>query len=73
MIFVIPPSLTLPAVPHLSHTYQGTLTHMSPELLLHGRMSKAADVYAFGITMWELYSADSAFAGTGGRGGEEGG
>jgi serine/threonine protein kinase len=26
----------------------GTVTHMPPELLLEGRMSKAADVYSFG-------------------------
>lgn len=27
----------------------GTVTHMAPELLAGGRMSPAADVYAFGI------------------------
>eukprot|EP00983_Pelagomonas_calceolata_P055908 1144356-Pelagomonas_calceolata.AAC.2 len=31
--------------------------HMAPEVLLEGRVSKAADVYAFGITLWELYTA----------------
>ncbi|KAG2490227.1 hypothetical protein HYH03_011352 [Edaphochlamys debaryana] len=48
---------------HMSGMYQGTLTHMAPELLLHGRMSKAADVYAYGITLWELFTAGTAFAG----------
>jgi serine/threonine protein kinase len=28
---------------------QGTITHMSPERLSVGRMSPAADVYAFGM------------------------
>ena len=29
--------------------YTGTITHMAPELLQHGAMSRAADVYSFGI------------------------
>jgi len=36
---------------------------MSPEVLLEGRVSKAADVYAFGITMWELFTAGHAYKG----------
>jgi len=31
--------------------------HMAPELLVEGRVSKAADVYAFGITLWEIFTA----------------
>jgi serine/threonine protein kinase len=38
---------------HVSSVFQGTLTHLAPEVLLHGRVSKAADLYAFGITMFE--------------------
>ena len=30
------------------------MTHMAPETLMEGRVSKAADVYAFGITLWEV-------------------
>ena len=30
------------------------MTHMAPETLMEGRMSKAGDVYAFGITLWEV-------------------
>ncbi|GLC33042.1 hypothetical protein PLESTB_000377300 [Pleodorina starrii] len=48
---------------HMSGMYQGTLTHMAPELLLHGRMSKAVDVYAFGVTLWELFTGGHAFQG----------
>ena len=29
---------------HLTGMHYGTLTHMSPEVLLEGRQSKAADV-----------------------------
>ncbi len=36
----------------------GTITHMAPEILMHGRVSKAADVYAFGITMWEVMTGE---------------
>ena len=30
------------------------VTHMPPELLSEGQMSKAADVYAMGVMMWEV-------------------
>lgn len=40
------------AATHVSQAWQGTLTHMAPEIMLHGQMGKAADVYAFGITLW---------------------
>ncbi|PNW80365.1 hypothetical protein CHLRE_07g314500v5 [Chlamydomonas reinhardtii] len=48
---------------HMSGMFQGTLTHMAPELMLHGRMSKPADVYAYGITLWELFVGGHAFKG----------
>lgn len=32
----------------------GTVTHMPPELLISGLLSKPSDVYAFGILLWEL-------------------
>ena len=40
-----------------------TITHMAPELLLAGRVSKASDVYAFAILVWELYTGAHAYAG----------
>ena len=30
---------------------------MAPEIMLEGRVSKAADVYAFGITLWVPWMA----------------
>ena len=36
----------------LEEMFQGTLTHMAPEILMEGRISKAADIYAFGMTLW---------------------
>lgn len=36
---------------------------MAPELLLEGRASKASDVYAFGILLWELATGQRAFHG----------
>ena len=45
----------------LCHSLQGTMTHMAPEIIQHGHQSKAADVYAFGITLWELYTGCIAF------------
>lgn len=47
---------------HVEDLYQGTTTHMAPEILLRGRQSKASDVYAFGIVMWELYTGGTPFA-----------
>ncbi|GIM04094.1 hypothetical protein Vretimale_8718 [Volvox reticuliferus] len=44
-------------------TAQGSLTHMAPELMLHGHISKRVDVYAFGILMYELFTGDRAHRG----------
>ncbi|GFR51737.1 hypothetical protein Agub_g14113, partial [Astrephomene gubernaculifera] len=49
---------------HVSNVYQGTITHMAPEVLLHGKVSKMSDVYAFAILMWETYTGGQAFKGT---------
>ncbi|KAF5831352.1 kinase-like domain-containing protein [Dunaliella salina] len=48
---------------HMSEVFQGTATHMAPEVLLEGRVSKAADVYAFGITLWELFTGGEPYRG----------
>ncbi|GAX73536.1 hypothetical protein CEUSTIGMA_g987.t1 [Chlamydomonas eustigma] len=48
---------------HVSSMFQGTQTHMAPEVMESGCLSKAADVYAFAITMWEAYTSHRAFHG----------
>lgn len=37
---------------------------MSPEVVLHGHISKASDVYAYGVLLFELITGKRAFAGT---------
>jgi PAS domain-containing protein len=41
----------------------GTVTHMPPELLTTGRLSRSADTYAFGVLLWEMYSGQRPWAG----------
>ena len=41
----------------------GTVTHMPPELLLDGKLSKSADVYAYGVLLYELFTAERAWGG----------
>ncbi|KAI8471115.1 MAG: kinase-like domain-containing protein [Monoraphidium minutum] len=48
---------------HISNAFQGTITHMAPELLLSGHVSRASDAYAFGILLWELATGGHAYAG----------
>ncbi|KAI8469231.1 MAG: kinase-like domain-containing protein [Monoraphidium minutum] len=46
---------------HRSTRTLGTITHCGPEVLRLGKMSPAADVYAFGVLMWEAWSGGPAF------------
>ena len=39
----------------------GTVSHMPPELLTSGVLSKAGDVYSFGVMLWELYTGKRAW------------
>ena len=41
----------------------GTVHYMSPELMSLGRLTKSADVYAFGILAWEAWCCELAFEG----------
>ncbi|DBA92395.1 hypothetical protein WJX77_010293 [Trebouxia sp. C0004] len=40
-----------------------TLSYMPPEVLSHGKMTRAADIYSFGMLMWEMYTGSSVFKG----------
>ncbi|KAK9915620.1 hypothetical protein WJX75_001643 [Coccomyxa subellipsoidea] len=44
-----------------TRTY-GTITHMPRELLCSGVLSKASDVYAFGVLLWEMMAGCRAWA-----------
>ncbi|GIL81676.1 hypothetical protein Vretimale_1265 [Volvox reticuliferus] len=49
---------------HISATTAaGSLSHMSPELLLCGHVSKANDVYAYGVFLYELFTGERAWEG----------
>jgi serine/threonine protein kinase len=42
---------------------QGTMTHMAPETLMNGHISRSSDVFGFGILMWELFTGEHAYKG----------
>ncbi|KAG2453166.1 hypothetical protein HYH02_002490 [Chlamydomonas schloesseri] len=46
---------------HVSNAFHGTLVYMAPETLLKGHVSRASDVYSFGILLYELYSGETAY------------
>lgn len=67
---------------HVSGVRHGTPLYISPEILRNGKASKAADVYSFGVIMWELMHGTLAWnqllqvreiKGGKGGGGEKGG
>ncbi|GAX77392.1 hypothetical protein CEUSTIGMA_g4838.t1 [Chlamydomonas eustigma] len=41
--------------------HHGTITHQAPEIIKDGIQSKAGDVYAFGIVLWELYTGEKVY------------
>lgn len=46
----------------VTKTYE-TITHMPPEMLEHGICSKAADVYSFGVLLFQMAASSRAWAG----------
>ena len=46
---------------HVSTQSYGTATHAAPELLMDGRLTRAADVYAFALLVWELASGQKLY------------
>ncbi len=47
---------------HVDTGSYGTVTHAAPELLSEGRLTKASDVFAFGMLLWELVTGERLFA-----------
>lgn len=41
----------------------GTVSHMPPEPLIRGELSKAEDVYGFGVILWEMYCGRRPYPG----------
>ncbi|GMH40873.1 hypothetical protein BSKO_08777 [Bryopsis sp. KO-2023] len=58
-------SRTVPINTFLQTATLGTITHMPPELLRDGILGPAADVYSFGIMLWEMLSGNIPFKGQG--------
>ncbi|GLC35899.1 hypothetical protein PLESTM_000380500 [Pleodorina starrii] len=52
-----------PGRTHLRTAAAGSVSHMAPETLLRGEMRREADVYAFGVLLWELATGAKAYAG----------
>lgn len=48
---------------HVSTKSFGTIPFMSPELLSSGRMSRANDVFSFGIIMWQMIAGKQPYEG----------
>jgi serine/threonine protein kinase len=48
---------------HISTQTYGTVAYMPAELLNNGRMTKAVDVYSFGMLMWELFTGSPPYSG----------
>lgn len=46
-----------------SHAGTSLLRYMPAELLLEGKMTKAADVYGFAMMAWELFAGEQLFKG----------
>lgn len=39
----------------------GTVTHMSPELLIEGKLTHAVDAYSLGMLLWEMIATQEPF------------
>ncbi|CAD7699863.1 unnamed protein product [Ostreobium quekettii] len=49
---------------HVSNQHAGTPFYMAPELCHKGVLSKKADVFSFGVLMWEMYHSRKCYQAT---------
>lgn len=40
----------------------GKVTHMPPEVIIEGLVSRASDAYSFGVLLWEMYTGQEPWA-----------
>ena len=52
-----------PMKTHHSTRSHGTITHMPPEMLRSGTLTKFVDVYSFAVILWELVTGKTPFQG----------
>lgn len=50
-------------VDRVTQNMYGTVTHMAPELMAGSSATPAADVYSFGVLLWEMLTSTRAWAG----------
>jgi len=55
--------LTEASVAHQSNTGHGTLAYMAPELWVSHKITKSVDIYALGVTLFEMIAGKTPFEG----------
>lgn len=56
-------SRTANASARVAGNVYGTITHMAPEVMIEAEIGPAADVYSFGVLLWEMLTSSRAWAG----------
>lgn len=53
---------------HISNHKAGTPFYMAPEVVQHGVLSKRADIFSYGVVLWEIYHQSCPIQTAGGNG-----